>query len=140
MTYNGRMPQETKAHIDHERRDDLAQGARLEAGDPRMAGAVQAAIHYRGDVTVTLASTGRAIEGYIFDGRHLADPARALLRIIPRDDGEHVSIPLADVAALEFTGRDTAAGKSFETWMKKYVHKKLAGEAADLPAEPLDDE
>ena len=34
----------------------------------------------------------------------------------------------ADIARLEFTGRDTAAGKSFETWVKKYREKKAAGE------------
>jgi len=134
------MPQETKAHIDHERHDALAHGARIDGGDPRLAEAVQAAVNYRGDVTVTLASTGRAVEGYVFDGRHLADPARAMLRLIRRDDGERMSIRLADVAALEFTGRDTAAGRSFETWMKKYVRKKLAGETASIEAERLDHE
>jgi hypothetical protein len=29
---------------------------------------------------------------------------------------------------LEPVGRDTAAGKSFETWVKKYREKKAAGE------------
>jgi len=29
---------------------------------------------------------------------------------------------------VEFTGKDTAAGKSFETWVKKYQAKKAAGE------------
>ena len=39
-------------------------------------------------------------------------------------------IPYSDIAALAFTGRDTAAGKSWEAWVKKYVEKKAAGEKA----------
>jgi len=39
-----------------------------------------------------------------------------------------VNISYADVAALAFTGRDTAAGKTFEAWVKKYWEKKAAGE------------
>jgi hypothetical protein len=37
-------------------------------------------------------------------------------------------VSYADIARLEFTGRDTAAGKSFATWVKKYQEKKAAGE------------
>jgi hypothetical protein len=39
-----------------------------------------------------------------------------------------VKIPYAQIARLVFTGKDTAAGKSFETWVKKYQEKKAAGE------------
>jgi hypothetical protein len=35
---------------------------------------------------------------------------------------------LNEDAALAFTGKDTAAGKSWEAWMKKYGEKKAAGE------------
>ena len=50
------------------------------------------------------------------------------MRIFPKDRDEKVAISYADIARLEFTGRDTAAGKSFETWVKKYHEKKAAGE------------
>ena len=33
----------------------------------------------------------------------------------------------------------TAAGKSFETWVKKFVSRKLAGESASIESEPLED-
>ena len=36
-------------------------------------------------------------------------------------------IAYADIAALAFSGRDTAAGKSWEAWVKKYWDKKEAG-------------
>jgi hypothetical protein len=40
---------------------------------------------------------------------------------------------------LNFSGRDTAAGKSFETWVKKYQEKKAAGEKnIGLEPEKLD--
>ena len=51
-----------------------------------------------------------------------------------------MTVAYDDIAELRFTGRDTAAGKSFDTWMKKYVTKKLAGEAANIEADPLDEE
>ena len=52
--------------------------------------------------------------------------------------GEKLTLTFAQIDRLEFTGRDTAAGKSFETWLKKYVEKKLAGEKASIESEPLD--
>ena len=39
-----------------------------------------------------------------------------------------VNVAYSDIAALVFTGRDTAAGKTFEAWVKKYWEKKAAGE------------
>ena len=38
------------------------------------------------------------------------------------------SIAYGDIAALNFSGRDTAAGRTFEAWVKKYWEKKAAGE------------
>jgi hypothetical protein len=49
-----------------------------------------------------------------------------------------VSVPYADIAALHFSGRDTAAGKSWEAWVRKYWEKKAAGESADIEPEQLD--
>ena len=39
-----------------------------------------------------------------------------------------MKIAYAEIAALAFTGRDNAAGKSFDAWVKKYWEKKAAGE------------
>jgi len=44
-------------------------------------------------------------------------------------------VSYAEIAALAFSGRDTAAGKSWEAWMKKYAEKKAAGEK-DLSLHP----
>ena len=49
-------------------------------------------------------------------------------RIIPSNASAKVNIAYSDITALAFTGRDTAAGKTFEAWVKKYWEKKAAGE------------
>ena len=71
---------------------------------------------------------GSKVEGYIFDrrpGKALADSA---VRLFPKDSHQKISIPYSEIAALAFTGRDTAAGKSWEAWVRKYWEKKAAGE------------
>jgi hypothetical protein len=101
--------------------------------------ALEKAFDYRGDLTLTLKS-GEKIEGYVFD-RKLKGPtlAECFVRMMPKDSAEKLSIPFSDVAALAFTGRDTAAGRSFAAWVKKYNEKKAAGETnIGLEAEALD--
>jgi hypothetical protein len=100
--------------------------------------ALEQAFDYRGDVTITLKTGGR-IEGYIFDRQSAPALHRSLVRIMPKDTNERVSIPYSEIAGLAFTGRDTAAGKSWEAWMKKYWEKKAAGEKnIGIQAEVLD--
>ena len=44
-----------------------------------------------------------------------------------------------EIASLAFTGRDTASGKSWDAWVKKYFEKKAAGEKnIELKPENLD--
>jgi len=120
---------------------DVRPGVRFDASDPgALAGALRAIVDYRGDVSVTPRSATTPIAGYVFDCAHADDIDRAQLRLLPADGGPATSIALADVAALEITGRDTAAGKSFETWIRKYVEKKMAGEVASIESTPLDEE
>jgi hypothetical protein len=50
-----------------------------------------------------------------------------------------MNVAYSDIAALAFTGKDTAAGKSFEAWVKKYQEKKAAGEEnIGIESEPLE--
>lgn len=97
------------------------------ASDEEIRESLEKAFDYRGDVTITLKS-GEKIDGYIFDrrtGQTLADSA---VRLYPKSGNEKRTISYAEIAALAFSGKDTAAGKSWETWMKKYQEKKAAGE------------
>jgi hypothetical protein len=89
--------------------------------------ALEHAFDYRGDVTITR-KNGERIDGYIFDRRPAATLAESVVRVIPQNSREKISIPYSDIAALAFTGRDTAAGKSWEAWVRKYWEKKAAGE------------
>jgi hypothetical protein len=100
--------------------------------------ALEKAFDYRGDVTITR-KDGSKIEGYLFDRRSAAILRDSLVRLYPKNSNEKVAISYADIAALAFTGRDTAAGKSWEAWMKKYAAKKAAGEKnIALEPEPLE--
>lgn len=130
------MPQETKQMPFDPENLEVAPGTqheKLEGWIPPMASdeeirvALEKAFDYRGDVTITR-KDGSKVEGYIFDRRTGATLGDSQVRLFPKDRDEKISVSYADIAALAFTGRDTAAGKSFETWVKKYHEKKAAGE------------
>jgi hypothetical protein len=89
--------------------------------------ALEKAFDYRGDVTITR-KDGSKVEGYLFDRRSGSSLSDSFVRIIPSKEQTKVNVAYADIAALAFTGRDTAAGKTFEAWVKKYWEKKAAGE------------
>jgi hypothetical protein len=89
--------------------------------------ALEKAFDYRGDVTITR-KDGTTVEGYVFDRKSAPSLAESIVRVLPRTSNQRVMIPYSDIAALAFTGRDTAAGKSWEAWVKKYVEKRAAGE------------
>jgi len=97
------------------------------ASDEDLRSALEKAFDYRGDITITRRD-GSKVEGYIFDRRTGATLQDSAVRLLPKDSNAKLTIPYSDIAALAFTGRDTAAGKSWEAWMKKYWEKKAAGE------------
>ena len=111
------------------------------ASEDEIRTAFEKAFDYRGDLTVSLKS-GEKIEGYIFDrkndGPTLSD---CMVRMMPKGRPDKVRIAYSEIAALAFTGKDTAAGKSFAAWVKKYREKKAAGEKnIGIDAESLDDD
>ena len=100
--------------------------------------ALEKAFDYRGDITITR-KDGTKIEGYLFDRRTGKTLGDSQVRLYPKNSNEKVSIAYAEVAALAFSGRDTAAGRSWEAWMRKYAEKKASGEKdLSLYSEPLD--
>ena len=115
---------------------ELAPGAeheKLEGWVPVLAGeddlrqALEKAFDYRGDVTLTLKS-GERIEAFIFNrqsGRTLAD---SFVQYFTPSAPEKRKISYAEIARLEFSGKDRAAGKHWEDWVKAYNEKKAAGE------------
>ena len=101
--------------------------------------ALEKAFDYRGDVTITRAD-GSRIEGYIFDRHNGGSLEDSYVRLFPKDSPVKVSVPYSEIADVAFTGRDTAAGKSWEAWVRKYLEKKAAGEKQiEIKPESLDD-
>ena|SRR5688572_17490599 len=139
------MPQETKSHPSPVEAE-LAPAAVQEqlegwvpdlASEAELRSALDKAFDYRGDVTIALRD-GTTVEGYVFDRRSAATLADSIVRLIPKDRDDKVLVRYADVARVTFSGRDTAAGKSWETWVKKYNEKKAAGEKhIGIAADPL---
>ncbi len=92
------------------------------------------AFDYRGDVTLTLKDNSK-IEGYLFDRTTGSSLTNSFVRVLPKDSNQKLKIAYADITALAFTGRDTAAGKSWEAWVGKYWGKKASG-GGDLSLQP----
>jgi hypothetical protein len=96
--------------------------------------ALEQAFDYRGDVSITR-KDGTKIEGYIFDRSNGASLSDSFVRLLPKDGSPKLKISYAEIAALAFTGRDMAAGKSWENWVRTYWQKKAAGET-DISLQP----
>jgi len=88
---------------------------------------IEKAFDYRGDVTITRKGGGE-VTGYLFDRRVGTTLVNSVVRLIVANSNERPAISYSEIAAIAFTGRDTAAGKSYEAWVKKYWEKRAAGE------------
>ena len=97
------------------------------AAENELRAALEQAFDYRGDVTITLTS-GESVVGYVFDRRPGKSLADSYVRVLPQESHQRRDIPYSEIAALAFSGRDTAAGKSWEAWVRKYWERKAAGE------------
>lgn len=102
----------------------------------KRAAAIEQAFDYRGDVTLHLCG-GESIEGYVFN-RKLDVPA-PYLEIFPKGTGPSRQIPFSEVTGIQFSGTDTAAGRSWEAWQAKVAEAERNGTFAELYPESLDD-
>lgn len=97
------------------------------ATDEDLRQALEKALDYRGDVSITLKS-GEQIDAFIFNrttGSMLAD---SWVHYYTPKAPEKRKLSYAEIARLEFSGKDRAAGKHWEDWVKAYNEKKAAGE------------
>ena len=115
---------------------ELAPGAEhedLEGWVPKLAtdadlrDALEKALDYRGDVTLTLKS-GEHIEAFIFNCHNGAALAESWVQYYTPSAPEKRKVGYAEIARIEFSGKDRAAGKHWEDWVKAYNAKKAAGE------------
>ncbi len=140
------MPQETKSKFEPGTSAGAAsaeavattlQGWNVDLADERTSlDALEKAFDFRGDVTLMLGS-GAAVTGYIFDRRRGTTMAESYVRLLGAASEEKIRVGFAEIRRVEF-GRDAAHGKSFETWMKKYIEKKMKGEKAGIESEVLE--
>ncbi len=108
------------------------------ATEQELRAALEQAFDYRGDVTITC-KDGTHIEGYIFDRITGPTLAASFVRLLPKDSSQRLKIAYADIAALAFSGRDPAAGRSWDAWVRKYWAKKSTGEGeASLQPDSLE--
>jgi hypothetical protein len=96
--------------------------------------ALEKAFDFRGDVAITK-KDGSKVDGYIFDRVAGTSLENSFVRVLPRDSSQRVKISYAEIAALAFSRRDPAAGKSWEAWVRKYWEKKASGQG-DLSLQP----
>ena len=116
----------------------VVQGTAVSGDDPeRLRAALDEAFDYRGDVTV-IRRGGDEIEGYLFDRRSERTLEASTIRLMAPGSTERIEIAYPEIAEIRFTGRDAAAGRSWENWVRRYAEKKLAGEEASIESESLD--
>jgi hypothetical protein len=97
------------------------------ASDAEVRDALEKAFDYRGDVTITLKS-GERVEAYIFDRQTGSTLADSWVRYFASNAPDKRKLSYAEIARLEFSGKDRAAGKHWEDWVKAYNERKAAGE------------
>ncbi|HET7348960.1 MAG TPA: hypothetical protein VFJ10_16610, partial [Acidobacteriaceae bacterium] len=85
------------------------------ASNDEIRDALEKAFDYRGDVTLTL-KDGRVVQGYVFDRRTGKSLEDSVVRVIPAGERSKLSVAYSQIAALAFTGRDNAAGRTFDAW------------------------
>src|SRR5580658_1044725 len=108
------------------------------ASEDDLKAALEKAFDYRGDVTLTLKS-GEKIEAYIFNRQTGATLADSFVQYFTPAAPEKRRVSYAEISRVEFSGKDCAAGKQWEDWVKKYTKRKAAGEKGiALEPESLD--
>src|SRR3984957_17175760 len=115
---------------------ELAPGTKheqLEGSVPSLAteqdlkNALEKAFDYRGDITITLKS-GEKIEAYIFNRQTGATLTDSFVQYFTPSAPDKRKLAYDQIARLEFSGKDRAAGQHWEDWVKAYAEKKAAGE------------
>jgi hypothetical protein len=97
------------------------------ASDADLMQALEKAFDYRGDISLTFRN-GERVEAYVFNRSTGSSLSDSYIQYFASNAPEKRKATYADIARIEFTGKDRAAGKHWEAWVKKYAEKKAAGE------------
>jgi hypothetical protein len=100
------------------------EGCRLQpANEAELQDVLGRAFDYRGDVTIHL-KTGEQIIGYVFDRQE--GPPNPFVKVFLANQSEPCTVNCHDIAEVEFSGEDTAFGRSWEDWAQKWQKPKLS--------------
>lgn len=124
------MPQEQQAH-ELGRRQWEGRSFRFTNQQIGLFEVIEAAFDYRGDVTLEL-KDGIRIQGYVFNRE--PQGAEPYLQLFPANEDGTRTIRYVDIVAVEFSGDDTAFGKSWDAWVAKSQEMRKA-EAERLRSE-----
>jgi hypothetical protein len=91
---------------------------------------VDLAFDYRGNTTV-VKRDGTELHGYVFNRD--ADAEAPYLEMFDADGGGPYRVPYAEVRTIRFTGKDTAAGKSYAAWLARKQAEKAGRPAGHAP-------
>lgn len=81
---------------------------------------VEAAFDYRGDVTV-IRTDGTEVVGYLFNReREAREP---FVQVFEAQGDALRTIRYAEIRTIKFTGKDPAAGKSYEAWLERKAQR-----------------
>jgi hypothetical protein len=97
------------------------------ASDEDLRIALEKAFDYRGDISLTF-KNGERVEAYVFNRHTGSGLADSFVQYFASNAPEKRKVSYSEIARIEFTGKDRAAGKHWEAWLKKYAEKKAAGE------------
>lgn len=83
---------------------------------------VDLAFDYRGNVTI-VKTDGGEVAGYVFNrSREAVEP---FLQYFDEKGNGPFTLRYRDVKSIKFTGKDMAAGKSYEVWLKRKEREKM---------------
>jgi len=97
------------------------------ASDEDLRVALEKAFDYRGDISLTF-KNGEKVEAFIFNRQTGSSLADSYVQYFASNALDKRKASYADIARIEFSGKDRAAGKHWEAWLQKYAEKKAAGE------------
>ena len=102
-------------------------------GDMTLERVIDMAFDYRGNTTI-VKTDGTEVVGYI-SNRNNRVPEPFVQLFGEKGDGPH-RLLYSEIASIRFTGKDPAAGKSWEAWIKHKEQGKAknAGQTADRQA------
>jgi tRNA splicing ligase len=104
------------------------------ATDDEIREALEKAFDYRGDISLTF-KNGEKVEAFVFNRLTGNSLTNSYVQYFASNAPDKRKVSYAEIARIEFSGKDRAAGKHWEAWIKKYNEKKAAGET-NIALEP----